>query len=43
VAESAVIGLPDPLKGEFIKAFVVLQAGTAEGGGLLPRSDVVAG
>ncbi len=26
VAESAVIGLPDPLKGERIKAFVVLKA-----------------
>jgi acetyl-CoA synthetase len=35
VAESAVVGLPDPLKGEYIKAFVVLQPGTAEGGGLL--------
>ena len=27
VAESAVVGLPDPLKGERIKAFVVLRAG----------------
>ena len=35
VAESAVIGLPDPVKGEFIMAFVVLQAGTQQGGGLL--------
>ncbi len=35
VAESAVIGLPDPVKGEYIKAFVVLQPGTAQGGGLL--------
>ena len=29
VAESAVIGLPDALKGERIKAFVVLKAGGA--------------
>lgn len=30
VAESAVVGLPDPLKGERIKAFVVLKPGTVE-------------
>jgi len=30
VAESAVIGLPDPVKGERIKAFVVLKPGTPE-------------
>jgi acetyl-CoA synthetase len=35
VAESAVVGLPDPLKGERIKAFVVLKPGTAETPGLL--------
>ncbi len=35
VAESAVVGLPDPLKGEYIKAFVVLQPGTPRGGGLI--------
>jgi acetyl-CoA synthetase len=35
VAESAVIGLPDPLKGEKIKAFVVLKAGHTEGAGLI--------
>ncbi len=35
VAESAAIGLPDPLKGERIKAFVVLRAGVAETPGLL--------
>jgi len=34
VAESAVIGLPDPLKGERIKAFVVLRAGYQDGPGL---------
>ncbi len=31
VAESAVVGLPDPLKGERIKAFVVLKAGFETG------------
>lgn len=35
VAESAVIGLPDPLKGERIKAFVVLKAGVPHGPGLI--------
>lgn len=30
VAESAAIGLPDPLKGERIKVYVVLKAGTKE-------------
>ncbi len=35
VAESAVVGLPDPLKGERIKAFVVLKPGNAESPGLI--------
>src|SRR5262249_39771216 len=35
VAESAVVGLPDALKGEKIKAFVVLKPGASEGPGLL--------
>jgi acetyl-CoA synthetase len=35
VAESAVVGLPDPVKGERIKAFVVLKAGVPQGAGLL--------
>ncbi|HET9595925.1 MAG TPA: acetate--CoA ligase [Anaeromyxobacteraceae bacterium] len=35
VAESAVVGLPDPVKGEKIKAFVVLKAGVAQGPGLV--------
>jgi acetyl-CoA synthetase len=35
VAESAVVGLPDPIKGERIKAFVVLKPGTAQGAGLI--------
>jgi acetyl-CoA synthetase len=35
VAESAVIGLPDPVKGEYIKAFVVLKPGTERAGGLV--------
>jgi acetyl-CoA synthetase len=35
VAESAVVGLPDPLKGEKIKAFVVLKKGYEEGAGLI--------
>lgn len=35
VAESAVVGLPDPVKGERIKAFVVLKAGAEQGPGLI--------
>jgi acetyl-CoA synthetase len=35
VAESAVIGLPDPIKGERIKAFVVLRSGVPATAGLL--------
>ncbi len=35
VAESAVVGLPDQLKGERIKAFVVLKAGVPQGPGLI--------
>src|SRR5690606_12352743 len=35
VAESAVVGLPDPVKGERIKAFVVLRPGIVAGAGLL--------
>ena len=35
VAESAVVGLPDPVKGERIKAFVVLKAGVPQGPGLV--------
>jgi acetyl-CoA synthetase len=35
VAESAVVGLPDPIKGERIKAFVVLKKGAAAGAGLV--------
>ncbi len=35
VAESAVIGLPDALKGERIKAFVVVKPGVADSPGLL--------
>ena len=35
VAESAVVGLPDPIKGERIKAFVVIKAGVPQGPGLL--------
>jgi acetyl-CoA synthetase len=34
VAEAAVVGVPDPLRGEVLEAFVVLQAG-AEGGDAL--------
>jgi acetyl-CoA synthetase len=34
VAESAVVGLPDPIKGERIKAFVVVKPGTPHGPGL---------
>jgi acetyl-CoA synthetase len=35
VAESAVVGLPDSVKGERIKAFVVLKANVAQGAGLV--------
>jgi acetyl-CoA synthetase len=35
VAEAAVVGLPDPIKGERIKAFVVLRAGVQQGPGLI--------
>ena len=35
VAESAVVGLPDEVKGERIKAYVVLKAGSSTGAGLL--------
>lgn len=35
VAESAVVGLPDPIKGERIMAFVVLKPGTSAGPGLI--------
>ncbi|HKK73199.1 MAG TPA: acetate--CoA ligase [Candidatus Krumholzibacteria bacterium] len=35
VAESAVVGLPDEVKGERIKAFVVLEADASSGAGLL--------
>jgi acetyl-CoA synthetase len=35
VGEAAVIGLPDPLKGERIKAFVVLRKGVEAGPGLI--------
>ena len=35
VAESAVVGLPDPIKGQRIKAFVVLKPGIAAGAGLV--------
>jgi acetyl-CoA synthetase len=35
VAESAVVGLPDPLKGEKIKAFVVVKASVSESPGLI--------
>ncbi len=35
VAESAVVGLPDPIKGECIKAFVVLKPGMVAGPGLI--------
>ncbi len=35
VGESAVVGLPDELKGERIKAFVVLRAGVEESPGLV--------
>jgi len=35
VAESAVVGLPDPVKGERIKAYVVLRAGVPQGTGVI--------
>ena len=35
VGESAVVGLPDPVKGERIKAFVVLRAGVEPSAGLV--------
>jgi len=35
VAESAVIGLPDDIKGERIKAYVVVKSGVATGPGLI--------
>ncbi len=35
VAESAVVGIPDPIKGENIKAFVVVRAGVSTGPGLI--------
>jgi acetyl-CoA synthetase len=35
VAESAVVGLPDPVKGERIKAYVVLRKGVPEGAGVI--------
>jgi acetyl-CoA synthetase len=35
VAESAVVGLPDPVKGERIKAFVVLRPGVPQGAGVI--------
>ena len=35
VAESAVVGLPDPVKGERIKAYVVVKAGVEAGPGLV--------
>jgi acetyl-CoA synthetase len=35
VGEAAVVGLPDPVKGERIKAFVVLRRGVEQGPGLI--------
>jgi acetyl-CoA synthetase len=35
VAESAVVGLPDAVKGERIKAYVVLRAGVPQGAGVI--------
>jgi acetyl-CoA synthetase len=35
VAESAVVGIPDAIKGESIKAYVVVKAGVATGPGLI--------
>jgi acetyl-CoA synthetase len=35
VAESAVVGLPDPVKGERIKAYVVVRAGVKQSPGLI--------
>jgi acetyl-CoA synthetase len=34
VAEAGVVGLPDPVAGEFVKAFVLLRAGFAPGDAL---------
>ncbi|MBW3654176.1 MAG: acetate--CoA ligase, partial [Actinobacteria bacterium] len=39
VAEAGVIGKPDPIKGEAIKAFVTLRAGRAESDAL--RSELL--
>jgi acetyl-CoA synthetase len=42
VAEAAVVGKPDPLRGHIVKAYVVLKPGRAAGGGLETEiADVV--